>query len=142
MSYFPDLSPYSYTDGVPADVGGSFEMVNVGWLDSAHAFPIGKVSIQFANALISSAFQRTNLTRGYHECEFCDQESPIRISKPGGTQHSVLGMSEIAVEGPDGVIYMAPTLIVHYVNAHHYRPPIDFQRAVIRTAGKGKERTE
>ena len=33
MSYFPDLSPYTYFEGEDG-------VLNVGWIDAQHAFPI------------------------------------------------------------------------------------------------------
>ena len=38
--------------------------------------------------------------------------------------------SDVFVPG-DGFLYVAPTLIVHYVEGHQYAPPDEFVRAVI-----------
>jgi hypothetical protein len=54
---------------------------------------------------------------GPHFCDFC------RISTVGG-------VANLFIPG-EGVLYVAPELIVHYVDAHEYAPPIEFQRAVL-----------
>lgn len=41
-----------------------------------------------------------------------------------------LGQAEIRVAGGD-LIYAAPTLIYHYVEAHDYRPPVEFIERVL-----------
>jgi hypothetical protein len=51
---------------------------------------------------------------GWHTCELC---------------HAVDGYGELAVD-LDGVRYVAPTMIGHYVFDHGYRPPDAFLRAV------------
>ena len=38
---------------------------------------------------------------------------------------------EIRVRGDERTVYAAPTLIVHYVEAHRYRPPEEFIAAVL-----------
>jgi hypothetical protein len=83
------------------------------------------------DALIALASQQRNVKRGVHNCEFCDEESPVRIPSsvdPGGSVS--IGMGEIHVRGKHGV-YSAPSLIVHYVLSHGCVPPLDFQVAAI-----------
>ena len=31
----------------------------------------------------------------------------------------------------DGIVYVAPSLILHYIDAHGYSPPVEFREAVI-----------
>jgi len=57
--------------------------------------------------------------RGFHECEFCSGK-PAR------------GNGEIEVLGRDGNVYVAPAMVIHYVEAHEYRPPDVFIEAVER----------
>lgn len=49
----------------------------------------------------------------------------------------MLGSAEIWVPGREGCIYAAPTLIVHYVEAHEYLPPPEFIEAVLRDPPPG-----
>jgi hypothetical protein len=44
--------------------------------------------------------------------------------------HISLGTGELWVTGDKGVIYAAPTLIVHYVEDHGYVPPAAFVSAL------------
>jgi hypothetical protein len=122
MTYFEDLTPYSYSDWPEA-------MLNVGWLGQGHQFGIGEVDPKLRSGLISLAAHPVNMMRGLHNCQFCDVESPIAIDSPGAS--AFLGSGEIHVRSESGVVYAAPTLIVHYVMTHGYRPPQPFVDAVI-----------
>ena len=55
---------------------------------------------------------------GFHECELCQFEAEAR------------GAANLFIPS-DGLIYVGPELIVHYVNAHGYAPPEAFCRAVL-----------
>ena len=124
MAYYSDLSPYDYYD---FDVA----MVNVGWLDALHTFETGAVSTEFVDALILCAVDSEQQMRGYHHCEFCEEESPISVKRPDGSRYVRLGSAEIHAVAEDGQRYSAPNLVVHYVLAHNYRPPAEFRAAVI-----------
>ena len=79
-------------------------------------------------------------TRGFHVCQFCT-DLPAALS-PGEAFHPKLydecladgrlSSAEIRVRGEDGRWYAAPRMIAHYVEAHGYRPPEEFIRAVIK----------
>jgi hypothetical protein len=97
---------------------------NVGWLAAGYVFPTGESPPEFINGLRGLAKKRVNLTRGIHLCEFC---SEVDRSNP-----DFLGNGEIWVRGRWLKTYAAPTLIVHYVEAHSYRPPDAFIAAVLR----------
>jgi hypothetical protein len=43
-----------------------------------------------------------------------------------------VGNGEIRVSGKDGIVYAAPTLVCHYIQAHGYFPPEEFIEAVRR----------
>src|SRR5438034_4414453 len=105
MTYFEDLTPYTYFHPDEEQPG----TVNVGWLDSRHPFPTGETSAEFRARLLGLCRRRVKRTRGAHRCEFCKGRD-----KP----HS---SAEIRVAG-DGRVYAAPELVYHYVAAHAYRP--------------------
>ena len=111
MSYFPDLSPYTY--------GGARRkrVLNVGWLDKAHPYAHGETSRPFRERLelLCKNTPVMGMHMGYHGCEFCERWR---------------GNAVIAVEGIRGT-YAAPALIYHYVVAHDYRPPDEFIEAVL-----------
>src|SRR5262249_55470525 len=94
-------------------------------------------------------------SRGCHDCDLCATPQTIHASRNGVTL--LLGTSEIIVfaresdtsvlgrrlgEAESGglfffcgsrfpfSIFVAPTLIYHYVEIHHYKPPDDFVRAL------------
>jgi hypothetical protein len=141
MSYFKDLTPYTYGDrlgGMLVSVkDGKFEKkpiqgkpVNVGWMELGRPLPIGLVSpylIQKLAKLVES--HGVNHMMGDEFCSFClkgrkwhEVEEAEWKTIPGGS-------FEIMVPG-DGVVYMAPELIVHYVRVHDYLPPLEFREAL------------
>lgn len=124
MSYYEDLTPYAYLPGQPP-------MRNVGWLAEGHPFTVGEVPVDHLANLITAAAYPHNILRGVHDCEFCDEESPIRLAAPVSRGYVSLGMGELHVVGTDGITYSAPSLIIHYINRHGYRPPAKFIDAVL-----------
>ena len=54
---------------------------------------------------------------GVHHCELCQFDSPC-------------GNANLFVPNGD-LIFVCPELIVHYIAAHHYRPPNEFLAAVV-----------
>jgi hypothetical protein len=67
-------------------------------------------------SLVRSAWQYCYLA-GLHDCEFCLYEPPM-------------GLHNLFVPAGDR-IYVCPELILHYMIAHHYRPPHEFCQAVL-----------
>lgn len=133
--FFADLTPYEYGYEMPRS-----NVLNVGWLSRGHVFPEGAVPEPFVKALRRMVKSPENLYRGYHTCEFCpepplvvDSTGRRVISPPGET----MGNGEIRVAGLAGVVYVAPVLVAHYVEAHSYRPPDEFIHAVITADGMG-----
>lgn len=115
MTFFADLTPYTYTGEETERV------VNVGWLSARNPFEQGDTSEEFRRALAALLVKPILVHRGKHYCEFC----------PAGKQPG--GSGQIRV--PDGsMCYAAPVLIHHYVMEHGYRPPAQFVEAVLRTA--------
>lgn len=73
-------------------------------------------------ALLARAFQPVIFV-GFHECELCQFDRPV-------------GSSNLFIPG-DGVIYVMPELAVHYMAAHHYQPPAEFQEALMQYPAMG-----
>jgi hypothetical protein len=114
MSWFEDLSPYTYH---PSERG----TLNVGWLDGGHDFPTDPPEPPVVAKLTHLCRRRqVNVTRGWHRCELC----PPNVPRPEGH-------AEIRVRHPDGTVFAAPTLVAHYVLAHCYAPPAAFIEAVM-----------
>lgn len=123
--YFKDLTPYSYY------LSSAFDQVlNIGWLDCEHDYPIGEVPLEFVANLRralgggSKVKSEVNLIRGVHPCNFCGSDQLV-------DPYSKIGSCEIWIPGENGKIYASPSQIVHYVEAHGYLPPKEFVDAVM-----------
>ena len=122
--HYADLTPFEYNS---AYVG-----LNVGWLDGDHSFPTGDVPAGFLDALfavIASGDYTRCAAAGAHMCNICDSRQAIY--EHNGDEIMV-GNSEIAIPH-EGVNYIAPSLIYHYVESHRYLPPEAFVRGVLAT---------
>ena len=58
-----------------------------------------------------------SITMGFHECDLC-------------LYHGEPGKRNLYVPA-GGVVFVAPELVAHYMNAHGYRPPVEFCAAVL-----------
>ena len=135
MAYFPDLSPYSYGTGRHEGV------LHVGWLDSLHPFTQGHVPQYLIEKIKSLAEHPVEIYRGYHVCELCVQPTNL-VKKTLPNQVSIDPLCEWARwtegrrsngeirVGVPGRTFAAPTLILHYMEAHAYLPPVEFLKAV------------
>jgi hypothetical protein len=120
VSFFPDLSPYSYASGAVPDAQ------NVGWLAKTHPFEIEPPLESDLQLLWEHCKVAVHATRGLHPCEFCSNwQSEDHLLERSGEQ-LMLGFSEIRVIAPSGQSYAAPSLIYHYISEHHYKPPASF----------------
>ena len=111
--YREDLSPCRV---IPVELESTAH--SIGWLDQNYPFPTGETPRKFGSILRRLAKDIKNTMWGFHECEFCE-----------GKRYQ--GAGEIHVVGPDGAIYVAPQLIVHYIETHNYLPPQEFIDAVL-----------
>ena len=136
MAYYPDLSPYTYTDGQAG-------LVNVGWLARDKPFPKGIVNPGIVTKIGDLCKTPTNLMRGFHTCPWCEEpQGKFRLPTPTEEDYledgqlRMLGNGEIHVAA-GGIYwtYAAPTLIYHYILRHQYLPPKEFLDAVERLIG-------
>jgi hypothetical protein len=114
--YYSDLSQECQADSGPY-------VRAVGWLSRAHAFSTGGVSPDFVNTLrrhIRAAWQPV-AAGGMYRCEFCLSRTDGGIT--GGSGNVWIPTAD--------VIYVAPELVLHYIEAHSYRPPTGFVAAVL-----------
>lgn len=95
----------------------------IGWLAIDHEFSVGEVSREFATRLralcetwgLSTGALWWPAAGGAHRCEFCgDYRSGGNLGIPAGR-----------------LLFVAPQMVSHYVDAHRYRPPDPFIRAVL-----------
>ncbi|MDY7091647.1 MAG: hypothetical protein SX243_01610 [Acidobacteriota bacterium] len=120
MTYFRDLTTHTYTAG--EEESG---VLNVGWLGEERPYPTGQTFPEFHQALEEICARPILLHRGFHDCEFCPQDS--NVNPPWST----IGNGQIRVLGQNGVWYSAPTMVHHYVTKHNYKPPEEFVEAVL-----------
>jgi hypothetical protein len=108
-------------------------MLNIGWLDPAYDFVEGEVSVEFIEQLKRYWQKPTIIFRSLDTCEFCSHGWPAR-----SRENSDITAGEVWVWGNNGVVYVTPTLIYHYIVDHSYLPPAEFIEAVLQ--GRGLER--
>jgi hypothetical protein len=136
MAYFPDFSPYAYGHNHHPDV------VHVGWLDGTHPFTKGHVAPNLVEKISQLAEKPVELYRGWHYCEVCVEPPDVVVSYVSNAGKIIdpncswmkwanhrRSNGEIRVTY-DGVTFAAPILIVHYIEEHGYRPPVEFLKAV------------
>ncbi|MEU4474668.1 hypothetical protein [Micromonospora sp. NPDC023888] len=132
MTYFADLTPYTYLERHDEDEQGPSDLplLNVGWLDASHPFPTGTPPHGLLPALTKLSTVRVRQTRGHHYCEICvrDMGEDAREAIRRGV--IARESAEFQVQGDD-VVYAAPQLLLHYVAAHEYLPPAEFCAAAL-----------
>ena len=125
MAFFPDLSPYTYFPLVRGQ-----RMLNVGWLGAGEPFATGPFPADLLACILDLCRSTVNETLGFHECELCPPPREGSLLVGLGGARVALGNGEIHVEGDNGIVYAAPTLIYHYIRDHDYRPPHEFTEAL------------
>jgi hypothetical protein len=116
MAWYPDLTNdtmVAHGDHVRA----------IGWLSADQPFPRGEVSVEFTARLkefIRLANRSSELLwfpafGGPHTCELCDNNTDSR---------------NFGVPANDR-LYVAPGMILHYVEEHNYKPPDEFVAAAL-----------
>ncbi len=134
MTHSNDLEPCRYLP-VPSD-----GLISVGWLSRGCKFETGEVSPAFfekLNHLCREPWQPV-VSAGVHECDLCQFEGP-RFN------------ANVLVPF-DGLIYVAPVAITHYIASHWYKPPdifihavnacppmnsMDYKKAILANGGRG-----
>ena len=106
-------------------------MLHIGWLDSEHKYEKGIVDLNVIKKLAAIHDREpTRLMRGVYQCRFCPLDRGWIYYKD--SEHQLLGHAEIWVPNQDKTkIFAAPSLIIHYILEHGYKPPQEFIDAVI-----------
>jgi hypothetical protein len=116
MTWYPDLGTETMVTEGP-------HVRAVGWLSSAHDFPTSDVPLEvlervrelcqrWQDCLEPLSFGRF---RGLHTCELC---------------HYFKAYGNIGVPAGD-LLYVAPEMLAHYIEAHRYAPPAEFVAALL-----------
>ena len=116
MTFNADLEPLTYFGPELAKV-----CVAVGWLDREMPFTTGpsdSVVFRRLQELLRDPFEPF-VAGGAHRCNLCQLDP----EQSGGANLLVPA---------EELLFVAPALILHYVNAHHYQLPISFAEAVLK----------
>lgn len=127
MTYFADLSPCKYFS-----CDDENKLIAVGWLDREHPYergPMEEPVVARLCELLVDPWQPA-IAMGPADCEFCRfSYGPASFSYGGST--AGLGVSNIFIPA-DGFLFVAPSLILHYIDSHEYAPPKEFCDAVLK----------
>jgi hypothetical protein len=115
MTWYADLSPCGYFGEKCATF-----LRAVGWLERGQPFATGSVDPAVYARLLELLKDpwQPGLFMGFHRCDLCLYEG---IDS---------GKNNLFIPS-DGVVFVCPELIAHYMNAHWYRAPDEFCRAVL-----------
>lgn len=104
----------------------------MGWLESPSELTTGPVEGSFFEALSALLIDPCEpfVHAGPHRCTFCRFTGGPSILRYRDRE-VILGVANLFVPTDDRV-YVAPSLIAHYIDAHAYAPPPEFQQAVLR----------
>ncbi len=126
MAVFEDLGPIDYFP-----VADASALRAIGWLGRGREFPRGEVSREFFEKLCALLIDpwQPMASAGISPCDLCQfSGGPGRLRV--GEVTVALGSANLFVPGR-GFIYVAPSLVAHYIDAHGYRPPEEFIEAVL-----------
>lgn len=128
--HFPDLSPYAISP-----IEGPPKLIAVGWLEPGHDYRRGDVDGEFVKKLVEILVDpwQPAAAGGGHPCGFCRLSggpASFRLADSIASPTVELGIANVWIPA-DGFLYVAPSLILHYIDAHGYSPPLEFQAAVL-----------
>ncbi|MFO7167887.1 MAG: hypothetical protein DIU80_007635 [Chloroflexota bacterium] len=132
MTWYADLEPCTYFPDA------SDRLLAVGWLEQEHPYTRGQASPavidRFAELLQTQGTHFPAGCLGLHTCSLCpDAPDAHRVIPPythrNGRRIS-LGVTNLFVPG-NGVVYVAPSLALHYMVEHEYLPPQEFCDALL-----------
>ena len=128
MGYIPDLTPWE------GEGNGAPDLLAVGWLDRGVPFPKGDVSAPFFAKLVQLLVEPWQpwVSAGMHPCSLCRFTGGPGAICHRGTSVTV-GSANLYVPN-ERVLYVAPSMVAHYVDAHDYQPPGPFVDAVLACA--------
>jgi hypothetical protein len=128
--YYPDLTPIWLP---PAP--NYAKLLAVGWLQPEYDYRHGPVDEKFVGNLVDLLVNpwQPAIAMGVHPCGFCRLSggpASFRLGNHAGSSEVRMGVSNLWLPA-DGFLFVAPSLILHYMDAHGYSPPDDFQAAVM-----------
>ena len=124
MPTMADMVPWNHR-GVQRD-----HVLAIGWLGETNA-PAASVPSEFFERLVSLLVNpwQPFIAAGFHACGWCRfSGGPAQLQAFG--KRVQMGRDNLFVPAGDRV-YVAPSLMAHYIDAHGYAPPEQFQAAVM-----------
>lgn len=111
------------------------KLIAVGWLEPGHEFATGDVSAEFVNKLAGLLVNpwEPAFAMGRHPCGFCrftGGPATLQIGDFPGRKEVRIGAANLWLPA-DGFLFVAPSMMLHYIDAHGYSPPAEFQAAVM-----------
>lgn len=123
--YCKDLTSYEYH--LPFKLPS---VLNIGWLDRGRRFDKALTSplllAKLSTIVLSEGIfeARVNQIRGVHPCNLCNAHT---------FQNPFIGSCELWIPGcRAGSYFAAPSLLIHYIQAHAYRPPEEFVESALK----------
>jgi hypothetical protein len=125
MAYYLDMSPCEEVSAEPWCLA-------VGWLARGRDYLRGDVDEAFFKRLCELLIEPWSfaVTMGVHPCEFCRFSGGFNVASNGDLKFHAVASGLLFVPSGSNV-FVAPTNIAHYVDAHEYCPPEEFCRAVM-----------
>jgi hypothetical protein len=126
VAYFEDLSPCSHF-GRWAE-----SLLAVGWLESGREFTKGSVGKDVFSILVRLCVKpwQPMVPAGRHPCSFCRfTMGPAQLVYEDASV--ALGNANVFLPGSQKIL-VAPTMLLHYIDAHGYAPPQEFLEAAVR----------
>lgn len=124
MTYYADFSLYDLIEYEKP------EGFTIGWLEDGYDYLVDEVSEEDLANIVDLGSLRQHRSRGWHSCTLCGEYTEhTATSERAGITYG-LGHAEIRAVSDDGVLYVAPNLIIHYIVDHLYGPPAEFIDAV------------
>jgi len=113
---------------------GNDTYITVGWLTDTIRFKESFTLNKHRKNLISRLYYCNKYAtirmskEGHHECDYCHFDESERTFN-----FAEIGNGEILIRDKNkrNVIYVAPTMICHYVDIHGYVPPMSFVESVL-----------
>lgn len=103
------------------------QWVAFGWLDSEHPYATGSCPAPLVASLEQAASRPLWRTRGYHRCPLCPPGAlPAMPGTPYETASGevlLLGDACLEIRARDKTTWVAPNLVLHYIETHGYLPP-------------------
>ena len=127
VTYYEDMAVFEVAG---QSQSSGWPLIAVGWLDPAHSFTGGDVSPDFFQKLVELLVEpwQPALAAGAQRCLFCRfTGGPADLSYRGTTIK--VGSTNLFVP-VEQQVFVAPSLVAHYIDAHGYVPPTEFQEAV------------